>query len=299
MRWLRALLFLTLGALALGAFNIGPVAANRLRGTGGGPPSFDAETLTWIAGVDAASGTYESDSKTIADGIIVALHAKTYNAHIIYILPLLGSNLAAARMPLRDTLGVGITTSAGFADGDFSQAAGLQGNGVSKSLDTLIKPSQLGSSNNGGMGWIENNVDITGTSTEPMGCYNNAGTQRFVIDLRSSVSFCCWGSAGNAPNNNPAGAANADYYNQRISSTDRRFYTDGIQGTNSPNTTSDTASGSGDRNILLMASDESGTIVYWKGRCACAYLTDGTLSDADVADFHALLGTYLLTPTGR
>ena len=34
-------------------------------------------------------------------------------------------------------------------------------------------------------------------------------------------------------------------------------------------------------------------------RCGAWYATDGTLTDAEVADIYAFLQQYLITPTGR
>jgi hypothetical protein len=48
-----------------------------------------------------------------------------------------------------------------------------------------------------------------------------------------------------------------------------------------------------------MALTAGGTTSYWKGRCGVAYLTDGTLTDQEVADFHAALRDYLLIPSGK
>lgn len=263
--------------------------------TGGGG-GMDSETVAWIAAVDAAGGTYEVDSKSIADALIVALKTKAYESHVIYILPLLGSNLAAARVPLRDSLAVGIATNHSFVDGDFSQATGLQGNGSTKYLDSLIKPAQLGTSANAGLGFWENNFPGSPSQTDAMGCYDNSGLNRLTIDLRPTVQIFFWG-AGATNANQSATGVNADYFGQRSSATSRKIFVNGSLITT--NSASDTPTGLSDRNILIVAGDESGTINYWPGRCAVAYMTDGTLSDADAADFHTLLSTYLITPTGR
>lgn len=261
--------------------------------------AYATETNTWIARVVAAGGTFESDSKTIANDFIVQLQAKSYGAHVIYVLPMLGANLAAARVPLRDSLAVGIATNHSFVDGDYSQATGLQGNGSSKYLDLLIKPSQLGTSNSGGMGFLTNSFSAAGTDTELMGStgFAGGGDNRYVLDIRAtSLRRGSWGDAGNSPSDTVSGA-DGDYFVQRSSSTSRKLYVDG-----SPvatNTTSDSAAGAGDRTIQLLAVTYDGGTFYDASRCAVAYMTDGQLSDSDVADFHTLLDTYLITATGK
>lgn len=294
MKKLRALILLSLALLMCGSANLGPIAASRLR-SGGGGSGFNAETVAWIAAVDAAGGTYETNSKAIADALIVALRAKSYTAKIVYLLPLLGSNLAAARVPLRDSLAVGIATNHSFVNGDFSQATGLQGDGSTKYLDSLIKPGQLGSSNSGGLGYWESNFASSGNS-EVMGNIDSAGTSRYVLDMRAARRFFSWSNAANAANENVA-ADNADFYGNRANATSRKLYRNGTL--LDTNTTSDTATGASDYNILIVGSNDSGSVLPAGSRCAVAYMTDGTLSDADAADLHTLLTDYLITPTGR
>lgn len=293
-RWL--LIF----ALLFSASLRGDLAVTQLSGFGGNAnlKKYNAETTTWITRVGAAGGSFTGTSKSIADALIVALQAKSYNSKIVYLLPLLGSNLAAARVPLRDTLNAGIATNHNFVEGDFSQATGLQGNGSSKYLDSLIKASQLGTTNNGGIGFWDNNYSSAGTGTIMIGAYNIANDNRYVIDVRSSgLRYLCWGLSSNIPQDAVSGAS-ADYYGQRASATNRRFFISGTPAASSPNTTSDSTAGSSDLTIWILAVDR-GTPAYHAGRCAVAYMTDGTLADADVADLHSLLNTYLIGPTGR
>jgi hypothetical protein len=295
MNRLRLSLLIALTLLVCGASNFGPIAASRLRSSGGGS-GFDPETDTWISRVNAAGGTYEADSKALADALIIALKAKSYEAKIVYLLPLLGSNLAAARVPLRDSIGVGIAGNSNFVDGDFSQATGLQGNGSTKILDSKIKPSQLGTSFRGGIGYWETNMNLSG-HVEPIGCYSSGGGERFVLDLRSTP-FKAFRFGDPSPNvSDPTTPTNGHYYGNRSGTTDLRIYFNGAllatqTGTNGTTGFSDTTMG-------ICGSRGTASDGPWPGRCAAAYFTDGTMSDADVADFHTMLDTYLITPTGR
>jgi hypothetical protein len=100
--------------------------------------SLDPETIVWRDRAIAAGGTFEADSITIADALIKAIKASTFNDKIKYLIPYLGGNLATARVPLRDSLNVGIAgnLNSAFVDGDFSQSTGLQGDGSTKALLT-------------------------------------------------------------------------------------------------------------------------------------------------------------------
>jgi hypothetical protein len=257
-------------------------------------PVYDAETLTWIARIYQRGGGFLSNSKAIADAGIRALKTRTYNSKIIYWLPFLGNGITAACVPLRDRLGVGIATNTGFVNADFNQSAGLQGNG-SKYLNSLIFPSQLSALNNGGLGWWENKMNTTG-NVEPIGAYGETGgDERFILDIRSTNYTVWWGS-----NTSPAGVAtapaNGHYYGQRSSATLREMYLGGQLKASS--TVSDAATHSNQQTILVCGANEVSP-AGWPGRGATAYLTDGTMSSVEIDDFHNLLRTYLIGPTGR
>ncbi len=260
------------------------------------PPVFEPETDIWIAGIDADGGTYEPDSKTIANDLVVALKAKPYYSSIIYMLPLLGADVIAARMPLIDTLAVGIATNVNFINSDFSQSTGLQGNGTTKYLNSLVRPSQLSLVLNGGLGYWEGNF-VNSSNSEVIGCYNNAAGERYVLDLRSTIYFFPWGVAGlNAQH--LATAGNHDYYGNRSSSTLKEIYQDGLL--MGSNTTSDIPTGLADNQILIVGANNGGGGNFpCNSRCKVAYMTDGTLNAAQALDLHNTFATWLMGPTGR
>lgn len=251
----------------------------------------------WASTVTSIGGTYDSTDLDICRNLVTAIDAATYAAKIVHLLPILGTNVAATRRALINTLGVGATaTNTNFVDADYTRATGLKGNGSNKRFTLAFTPSQLGASNSGGMGYWENGIDFTGSGSEPLGATGAVGNQRFSLDLRSARRFASWGTPANVFDQSSA-AVNGHYYLQRSSSTQRDLYLNGsLLGSN---TSSDSASGAGDNFVELMAITYPGTTYYWKGRCACAYFTDGTLTSTEVSDFHSLLSGYLITPTGR
>ncbi len=260
----------------------------------------DIEVQQWRTAIVNQSGYLDRDSLRLANNLMAQLQGQSYRSKIVFLLPLLGRNtLNATRsfcVPLIDTIGTHITSAVSLVDADFSESTGLQGDGSGKRIDLSIKPSQLGSGSNGGLGFWENNIDFTGSGTEVIGCYGDAGSSRFVLDLRSTRKFFSWGSPGNLAGPLTA-STNGHYYGQRSSATSRELFFNGSSiGTD---TTSDAAAGVSDSIIQIMGCNENGPQTFWKGRCAVAYLTDGTLTSGEVADFHTLLQTYLITPTGR
>lgn len=257
------------------------------------------ETQAWEESINALGGSINSTERGYADNVITAIAASSFNSKIIYLLPFIGGSIAAHRVPLRDSLGVGPADNLGFVDADCSTSAGLSNpTEAAKRLDTKVYASQLGVSANGGLGFWERNWGA-GNGVEPIGSYDSAGIpdRRFVIDLRSTLQNFRWGAPGN-PAGSSTTAINAHYYGQRSSATLRRMYRDGVH-LGADSTTSDTASGGNERPITVMGNAMNPTAPYWKGRCAVAYMTDGTLTDAEVLDLHNLLNTHLVVATGR
>lgn len=254
-----------------------------------------AETTLWRSRVNSVGGGLEWNSVAIANGFIRRLKTKSYYGKVKYLLPLLGKGINAARVPLIDTLNVGAATNTSFVDADYNQSIGLQGNGSSKILDSLIKPSQLGASNNAGIGYWENNMTL-GSNVEPMGCYDSSTSNRFVFDLRNNpfIAFR-WGNPANVAFNSIT-PLNGHYYGQRASITSRILYFNAIN--NGSDSTSDSASGASDTNIGIVGAFEP-SAAPWPGRCAMAYMTDGTLTVSEISDFDTLIRSFLLGPTGK
>lgn len=258
------------------------------------------EVDLWESRIIALGGSVTPTERGYASDLIAAIRGSTYNSKIVYLLPFIGESIAAHRVPLRDTLNIGAALNTGFVDADCTTSGGIENpTEASKILNTQIAPGELGISNSGGMGFWERDIGL-GTGVEPMGCYpagDNA--RRFVLDLRSSMQRFRWGATTGSEAGPGTTASSAHYYGQRSSATLRRIYKDGTA-LSPDGTSSDAATNAGLSDIRVMGCvTHTGALSYWKGRCAVAYLTDGTMSDTDVSDFHTLLDTYLITPTGR
>lgn len=267
-------------------------------GTNPDPITYEAEVVTWMSLVASSSGTLAANSARIANDLMVALNAATYRAKIIYLLPLLGSNLAAARCPLIDATNAGIATNANFLDADFAQNLGLQGNGVNKSLDLKVKISQLGGGTNFGFGFWERayvaanyhpDIGVTGNvsgGNSLHGIYCTPTQEKFFLQNPTV------GTADIAVTVTPA---NHHYYAQRASSIDRKLYRNGVQiGANVVNDNLNTTITSAfNVKLMQLATDFS------VGRAGVGYMTDGTMTPTDIAAFHTLLNTYLIVATGR
>jgi hypothetical protein len=249
----------------------------------------------WADAVRAAGGGFESNSLAIASRLAQVLQGRSYYPKIKYLLPMLGVGINAARVPLIDMLGVGAATNTNFVDADFSQSTGLQGNGTTKYLNSLILPSQLGTTNNGGLGYWELLFATGGLG--PMGCANNASTNSYEIGLRDTSRLFRWGSTSNTASQASV-PVNGHYYGQRSASNSRTLSLNGIQ--IGSNTTNDATSGANERAIYIVGANwPSPEIPSDNSRCGVAYMTDGTLTAADIVDLNGVLLNNLMIPTGK
>ncbi len=259
----------------------------------------DPETVIWLARIVAAGGSANAASVALANALITSIKATTFNAKIVYLLPLLGQDLIAARVPLRDSLGVGIASNTGFVNADFNQAHGLQGDGLTKMLGTSITSAQTP-----GMGYWENNYAATAgnppapTSTVPIGNASSGGIRLFWIRNWSDNQIFHYGTTGGDAD--PAGAklvgagGNHHYYGQPEGNSFRRLVKDGI--TVATSSVATAATGAGDHEINILGVNYAGADYFYPGRCAVSYLTDATLTVPEFAALHALLTTKLITP---
>lgn len=273
------------------------------------PASLDAETVTWESRITTLGGSVTSGEISTADALIKAIKAEDFGTKIIYLLPFIGASIAAHRVPLRDARAVGAAALVGgtpFTDSNCDTSTGIvNATEQAAALNTGLSfaSCNLSDANKGGLGFWERDIGL-GTGTECMGAHGSIlfDAKRFVLDLRSGLTFFSWGDPNNRAQEVTAGTS-SHYYGQCNGAASRKFYKDGAQ-VGAENTVNDPASGATSEPLYVMGvnyenSLAGGGFVAWKGRCAVAYMTDGTLTDTEIANLHTLLDTYLVTPTGR
>lgn len=281
-------------------FQRGQIGMARRPVAGGGGGGYNAEVLLWQSRAQALGATPITTDLDILQALSVALAAESYSAKIKWLAAFVGSTIAEHRVPLRDSLSAGAMTSNGsspFTDADCDTATGIV-NSTEKNayLGTQLSAQVLnaGSPRRGGFGFWERNIGL-GTNVEPMGVYD-AGGARFCLDLRATFQRFRWGHVTNSQAGPATTATNGHYYGQSFSDSLREIYKDGsalgTNGTSTETTTPDTS-------IVFVMGCNASIDTPWKGRCAVAYMTDGTLTSGNIAALHTLLGTYLVTPTGR
>lgn len=264
------------------------------------PADYDTDTILYWGRVLLAGGTLSAAELTIANDLVTALKAASLWDKLCYFLPLLGG-FNGIFVPLRDRDTAGNATNTAFVSGDYTLATGLQGNGSSKIITIPRTGAELGTGNNGGLGYWELSVSYAGTANQaPMGNQLNpgGGTRVYQLLVGAAARGFYWGFAANVATNATAGG-NGYHHGERLSTTSRRYFFNGAFVVT--NTTADTSSGVGTHDLRFMGMYNALTPVnaYWAGRSGACLLTDGTLSDANVTTLYETLRDELLTPTGR
>lgn len=273
-------------ALSMSTNDLGAIAV---------PVDYDTETILYWGRVLFAGGTLTVAELAIADSLIVAMKAAGVWTKCCYFLPLLG-DFTAILVPLRDRDAAGNATNTAFVAGDYSLATGLQGNGSSKQLTVPRNGAELGSGNNGGLGYWALVALNTGTSGAGIGMGTGSQFFRLIPKGGSSEILFDWGAVG-------ARASFVDTvwtgfcYGQRASSTSRVVSRDDVD--KATDTDSDTGSSSNAQDFRVLGDAGISGTRYTAGTCGCAWFDDGTLSGAQRTSLYEILRDELMTPTGR
>lgn len=258
-------------------------------------PAEEPAALTdeWVARATAAGGTYTSAELGIYLNLLTSLQVGGVLAKMRRLDGWLGTNLAARITPLIDSLNRGVTNH-GLVDADFSDSTGVTFAADTGYLDTYTAPSLLGTGGCGGLGWWPSEAYSAGEE-EPIGCAN-ASDHRYFLDLRGSFVAFRWGSNTYAAQTSSQVRSGDDYYGQRSSASSRALYKNG--GLLVENNQNDTTTIESSRSIVLGGADYNGRFYQWVGRCKVAYMTDGTLTPAEITSLHNALAAFVAA-TGR
>lgn len=261
----------------------------------------DRVTEAWLALIRLNGGILGPQETTIVDRLVKRLAALGIGPKMVALWPFFGISSNSFAVPVYDTGAKGISFSSGFVGADCTFSGGLQGDGSSKYLDSSYKPSELGATNNGGLGWWDLDYTTTGTTNSVLiGCSDTGGSNYYA--LRSHPfpqTDIIWGlTANNAVSTTASYTDPGHVYGQRESSVLRKVALNGS--VLATNTTSDAASGAADRNIQLFGWLISGGVrQYYNGRAGIAYMTNGELTDTEIGLMHTALLEDFMLPSGR
>lgn len=256
-----------------------------------------AETIVWRDAVIANGGGFEANSIAIADDTIRAFKQSSMWSKLVYYIPIIGDSISSFVVPLIDSLGAGNSTSTGFVGvgTDAGQNFGIEGNGV-KYFTIPLKPSQLGTSSNGGIGvWI---LTLNEASNQVVaGCMTTGNFNRYLVQVANPSTFegFCWGATtdyASTANNGSTGL----YYGQSSATNSRELFKDGVSIATSTTTVART--GAGDNNIIFCGSNNSGSVVGNSSRVGLFMGTTGDLTPTEAAEMHTILAAQK-TALGR
>lgn len=117
-----------------------------LRSALGRTPSGDQDFAEWLARVQREGSDVLSASRPAISNFVVSLKADNVWSNLLRLNIYCGTNLAAAKVPLRIFIGPTVDTFVLFDEADFSQATGLTGDGSTEYVNTevSISNSQMG-----------------------------------------------------------------------------------------------------------------------------------------------------------
>lgn len=133
-------------------------------------PPMDADALTWAKAVAANGGTVSVRTLNAVSAFAIAAKKNGYWAKLNRINLICGDQLASALVPLKVGGGAAVDASS-FVSGDYTEATGLTGDGISKNLDTGLIPS----------------VSLTLNSTHLM-MYNRASSGNGIMGVRGGAN---------------------------------------------------------------------------------------------------------------
>lgn len=263
--------------------------------------SLPATYSAWVAAVQSAGGSFTNASRAIAGRLALGISQTTYAAKIVYLLPLLGGNLAAALVPLIDSLGAGNATNSNFVEADFGESVGLTGDGATKSLDTKLRPSDIGrGSNLGGVGYwcVASNPALSGQGMTTTA----SGGENYGLQFRTvagNIRRFWWGD-GSSVTGDTVAPTTAHYYGQRSATNTRELFINGALAV-ANSTVGVRTSGISDATLWVMAfhKNTGGGEQFSAETAAAFYLTDGTMTATEISAFHSLLSSVLISGTGR
>lgn len=258
----------------------------------------NTRAILWYASALSDGGNPTPQMLQQASDLADAIDAWSGAADLRYFLPLIGDDIATALTPLYDRGLRGRPTNNNFVDADVSNSGGLVGDGSTKAITLPFKPSELGSSNSGGIGcWPLTTATTAFGVVMGMGTNPGSGVQEYLIVVNGTTQSFKWGTSANQASRSDSNRI-ADFYGQRSSATSRELFENGVSV--ATDTTSDSASAASTDDIRGMGSNNSvfASPTFWDGACGLFYATNGTLTPTEISELHDIL-TAFMTATGR
>jgi hypothetical protein len=134
--------------------------------------TLNAETIAWQAAVISAGSTVSGASLTAHDNFISTLKTNGIRSAIKRLNTYGANTLAGSLIPIIWDVGTASDTNHNFVAGDFSLAAGLTGDGVTKYLDTGAGGNSFATPSSAHLGVV--NGDVTTAAGPDIGYFTDS-----------------------------------------------------------------------------------------------------------------------------
>lgn len=187
--------------------------------------TYNSEVIDWIARVVINTGSVSAGTKTAANVFVSAIKTASLRSKILRLNLYAGTGLAACLVPLIRDKGGLIDTATGFVSGDYSEATGLTGNGLTKSVDTgFSPPGDWTSDNDCFIGvYARTKTTVAAVLIGGLGGSSNAD----YIYMTGVLSYLSCHDTGNQFNYADS-IATGHYAGSRIASNDTKLYRNGV-----------------------------------------------------------------------
>jgi hypothetical protein len=279
----------------------------RLIGTGGGGgssaiPGVDADAVAWALAVQANGGTYTGATLAAVSNFCVSAKASGYWSKLSRLNLVCGSDLTAARVPLKVGGGSATETITNIVGGDYTETgatAGIKGDGATKSFDTGWNQVARGASSSSVGLWAYVKGTESGGSKIIMGAANAGSTGTFALGWANGgtveIGAVC---SLNATEYVPTGASASKEGFLGVSTNGSRtaqYYQNGAAlGGTAVNTGADIATAT----CTGLALNSNGTLSSWSTRYLRAYAITTGMSAAEALAFNTDMQTFQ-TALGR
>ncbi|AIE87004.1 hypothetical protein [Fimbriimonas ginsengisoli] len=243
---------------------------------------YDPVVSAWIA----AGGSASAATLAATDAMVKTWRRDGYFGKITTFVGMFGADLNSALLPLIGTA----PTPVNFVSGDYSEGAGLTGNGTSKYLDS---GQQAPGPATGGMGVYMRTLMSTAAFRTPIG--SSGATDLYQIIQNSTPSYqATYGLTGLTTAVNaqmPVGAWHAD----RSSSTRLDLYFNGSSVSNRTTSTTPAANG---LNVYVFGRNQSGSAGGLAAVSLAGYWMTSSLTAAEALAMYTSIQTWQ-TALGR
>jgi hypothetical protein len=246
---------------------------------------FDPDAAAFFAAIEAAGGTLSSEIKTAWNSFVLREKDNSRYAKIKRLYPYLGGVIDACRI---DAITLNSATNNNFVDGDCDSLCGLQGDGITKKLDTSLAADIWQNTND----WQVHLYEIVAESSDNNAFGSISGGNDMVAirrrNIGTGVSYIYGNNFSTVAQIAGTFASKQSVYGGRFSSTDLTIYENSATATS---TTLNTFAFPVTYPISLLARNGA-SVNYSDAQVSCHMMAEG-MSKTDMQNYDTSYKTFL------